>query len=164
MKYSAFTLRANGITNQIKTDVKICDSYGTQKSVTVKAIWDTGASGTCISKKVANSLGLVPVGMSSHNTAAGTIDCYDYIVDIILPNQVCIQKVRVSDFLGGPDLDVLVGMDIICAGDFSITNANGISVVSFRIPPDAFHIDYVATQKPDKKGKLLKDQLKKKQI
>ena len=54
-------------------------------------------------------------------------------------------------------------MDIICAGDFSITNANGKTVVSYRIPPDAFHIDYVATQKSDKKGKLLKEQLRKKQ-
>lgn len=55
-------------------------------------------------------------------------------------------------------------MDIIAAGDLAITNANGKTVVSYRIPPDAFHIDYVAVQKPDKKGKLIKEQLKKKQV
>lgn len=160
MKYSAFTIHAKGKLNQIRSEVTISAA----SSITVNAIWDTGASGTCISKRVAQELKLVPIGMSSHNTAAGTIDCYDYLVDIILLNNVCIQKVRVSDFLGGPDLDVLIGMDIIGTGDLSITNANGKTVVSFRIPPDAFHIDYVATQKSDKSGKLIKEQLRKKQV
>ena len=66
--------------------------------------------------------------------------------------------------MGAPGLDALIGMDIIAAGDLAITNANGKTVVSYRIPPDAFHIDYVAVQKPDKKGKLIKEQLKKKQV
>lgn len=160
MKYSAFTIHAKGKLNQIRSEVTISAA----SSITVNAIWDTGASGTCISRKVAQALKLIPIGMSSHNTAAGTIDCYDYIVDVVLPNNVCIQKVRVSDFLGGPDLDVLIGMDIISTGDLSITNANGKTVVSFRFPPDAFHIDYVATQKSDKSGKLIKEQLRKKQV
>ena len=162
MKYDAFTITANnGKLNQIKTEVAV---QGNGLGVKINAIWDTGASGTCISKRIAQQLKLVPVGMSSHNTAAGTIDCYDYVVDIILPNNVCIHNLRVSDFMGGPGLDALIGMAIIAAGDLAITNANGKTVVSYRIPPDAFHIDYVAVQKPDKKGKLIKEQLKKKQV
>lgn len=162
MKYDAFTITAkNGKLNQIKTEVAI---HKNGLEIKINAVWDTGASGSCISKNVANQLKLIPVGMSSHNTAAGTIDCYDYIVDITLPNNVCIKNLRVSDFMGGPNLDALIGMDIISAGDFSITNANENTVVSYRIPPDAFHIDYVAAQKPNKKGKLIKEQLKKKQF
>lgn len=162
MKYDAFTVTAhNGKLNQITTAVLI---QSKTSSININAIWDTGASGTCISKRVAQQLNLTPIGMSSYNTAAGTVDCYDYIIDIILPNNVRIQNLRVSDFMGGPDLDALIGMDIISAGDFSITNANGNTVVSYRIPPDAFHIDYVAALKPDKKGKLIKEQLKKKQV
>lgn len=94
MKYSAFTLTANGKLNQIKTEV-IVQANGNRCKI--NAIWDTGASGTCISKKVAQHLNLKPV-------------------------------------------------------------------VSYRLPPDAFHIDYVAVQKPDKKGRLIKEQLKKKQV
>ena len=161
MRYDSFTVTANnGRLNQIKTEIIVC---GVNKNIKINGIWDTGASESCISKRLAKELGLVPIGMSSRHTAGGCIDCYDYIVDIILPNNVCIQQVRVSDSMGGPDLDALIGMDIICAGDMSITNANGITVMSYRIPSDAFHIDYVATQKPDKKGKLLKEQLRKKQ-
>lgn len=75
MKYDAFTITANnGKLNQIKTEVVV---QGNGLGVKINAIWDTGASGTCISKRVAQQLKLVPVGMSSHNTAAGTIDCYD---------------------------------------------------------------------------------------
>ncbi len=32
-------------------------------------------------------------------------------------------------------------------GDLAITNAGGKTVMSFRIPSDAFHIDYVKMQK-----------------
>ena len=34
-------------------------------------------------------------------------------------------------------------MDIICAGDLSISNAKRKSVVSFRMPPDPEHRDFV---------------------
>ena len=42
----------------------------------------------------------------------------------------------------GTDIDVLIGMDIIRHGDFSITNTNSATTFSFRIPSVA-EIDYV---------------------
>ena len=42
--------------------------------------------------------------------------------------------------------DVLIGMDIITLGDFSITNVNGKTVFSFRIPSTET-VDYVQQEK-----------------
>jgi hypothetical protein len=64
-----------------------------------------------------------------------------FLVDIGLPNGVRASNIRVTDgdIFG---CDVLIGMDIIGAGDFSITNVNGITVMSFRLP-SIKEIDYV---------------------
>lgn len=161
MKYKAFTLKSSSKLYQIKTEISV--NYNNE-TIQAFAIWDTGASGTCISKRIAESLKAIPIGMNRINTAAGLVDCNDYLVDIVLPNNVIMQNVRVSEFAGGPNIDILIGMDIISQGDLAITNANGFTVVSFRVPSDAFHIDYVATSKSNKQGKLAKSQLRKKQI
>ncbi len=34
----------------------------------------------------------------------------------------------------GDDSDIIIGMDILTQGDFSITNLDGRTVCSFRIP------------------------------
>ena len=64
-----------------------------------------------------------------------------FLVNIALPNKVIFTGVRVTK--GElPDADVLVGMDIICRGDFAVTNAGGVSMFSFRVPSQV-HIDFV---------------------
>lgn len=40
--------------------------------------------------------------------------------------------------------DVLIGMDIITIGDFTITKENNCTVFSFRYPSSPKHIDFVA--------------------
>jgi len=64
-------------------------------------------------------------------------------VDILLPNNVAIPNVHVTEALNLGEYDILIGMDIITIGDFSITNANKMTVFSFRIPPYYKHTDYV---------------------
>lgn len=56
-----------------------------------------------------------------------------YLVNIFLPNQVVFSKIRVTkgEF---PGADILIGMDVIGSGDFAVTNNNGRTVFSFRIP------------------------------
>jgi hypothetical protein len=65
-----------------------------------------------------------------------------YLINISLPNSTGIAGLRVTegDLVGG--IDGLVGMDIITTGDFSITNCEGKTCISFRIPSIAT-IDYV---------------------
>ena len=54
---------------------------------------------------------------------------------------------RVVDDLGD-DIDVLIGMDIIQHGDFSITNVNNKTTFSFRTP-SMKEIDYVKESKTE---------------
>jgi len=58
-------------------------------------------------------------------------------------NRVAIPSVRVTKGqLAGGGVDVLIGMDVITIGDFSITNFGAEAIFSFRIPSQG-HVDYV---------------------
>lgn len=98
-----------------------------------KAIWDTGATRTAISQKVADECGLKPIGVTLIHTAAGESKRNTYLVNVWLPNRVMIPNVTVAQ-CELIDTDVLIGMDIINRGDFAVTNKDGKTVFSFRIP------------------------------
>ena len=107
---------------------------GNRTPVVVKAIWDTGAYGSVISPRVAEELGLMPVGVKPIQTANGTYEAYAYVVDVMLPNNLVIRGVEVSE----SDLkvcDALIGMDIISMGDMKITNKPTTKFI-FRIPAE----------------------------
>lgn len=57
-----------------------------------------------------------------------------YLATIELTPEIIFSNLPVYDFVGYEDLDVLIGMDIITTGDFAITEDNGNTVVSYRIP------------------------------
>lgn len=110
---------------------RIC---GIRMPIVVKAIWDTGAYGSVISPRVAEELGLLPVGVKPIQTANGTYEAYAYVVDVMLPNKLVIRGVEVSE----SDLkvcDALIGMDIISMGDMKITNKPTTKFM-FRIPAE----------------------------
>ena len=113
------------------------------------AVWDTGATGSAITQRVVDHCGLQPIGRAQIHHA-GTNDEPDevdtYLVDISLPNGVVMKNVEVgiSNFRGG---DVLIGMDIINAGDFAVTNSNNRTQFTFQVPPAA-DIDFTKGQPP----------------
>jgi hypothetical protein len=57
-----------------------------------------------------------------------------YLVNVYLPNEIGIIGVNVTEGILGGDVEMLIGMDIISMGDFSVTNVGGKSCFSFRIP------------------------------
>ena len=65
-----------------------------------------------------------------------------YDMDIRLPNDVTVTDVPVLEFKIGTDFEFIIGMSILRMGDIAITNANGNTVFSFRIPPANEHIDF----------------------
>jgi len=145
-QYSAFTLKANGIANVIISNVDVHQPIPGQDSKVERfvAIWDTGATSTVITPKVVQSLGLIPSGKANLRGVAGGKDNADtYFIVIELPNSV---KVNVPKAVEAPhiagDADILIGMDIITLGDFSLTVVGGKSVFSFRVP-SIQTIDYV---------------------
>lgn len=105
------------------------------------AQWDTGASGSVLSKKLVETLKLVPISYAKSIGASGPYDTGVYYVDIFLPNHYGICKLKVTDgsFVGA---DMLIGMDVIAQGDFSVTNFNRKTTFSFRMP-SLHEIDYV---------------------
>lgn len=141
--FSAFTVKSNGgLLNVLITEIAI-HIPGTSNNVKVKAIWDTGATGSVITQSVVNKLVLLPTGMATVHTANGPATRNTYTVDIGLPNQVLIGQVIATgvDALSS-GCDALIGMDIIGLGDFSITNHKGVTCMSFRVP-SGHEIDYV---------------------
>jgi predicted aspartyl protease len=101
---------------------------------TYKGVWDTGATGSVLTSKMIEELELKPSGMTEVQTANGRSQSKTYIVDLMLPNNLIIKNLTVSetDSLGA--IDLLVGMDVIQMGDFSISNAEGKTRFSFCIP------------------------------
>lgn len=140
---SAFTIKStSGLMRVLISDVNI-HAPGETNHIAIKAIWDTGATGSAISKKLANQLGLVQTGIARVNTANGQIDQKTYTVDIGLPNKLLIQGIiatEVDSLASG--CDALIGMDIITLGDFSVTNHKSVTCMSFRFP-SLHEIDYV---------------------
>lgn len=137
---------------------------GQKVKITAKALVDTGCSRTSISKRLATACKLIPFRKTRMENAGGIDIVNVYTVDIFLPNKVRFNNVSVAEYVDNNRFDIIIGMDILKHLDLSITNANGQMMFSIRQPPDAFHIDYEKLQKKDKSAKIMKEQLKKKQV
>lgn len=138
--YSAFTIKHNVIISQLRTPVNIISGSNQCDGV---ALWDTGASGSCISDRIVHNLRLIPTGRQKVLTPSGETTVNTYMVDVILPNGVTIKDVPVCDSdIGKQGLDMLIGMDIIKYGDMTITNYNNRTFFTFRIPSQGA-ADYV---------------------
>ncbi len=113
--------------------------------------WDTCATGTHISQRVVDALSLEISGFKYVNPAVGeSVIKPTYDVSVYLPNNVCFQNVEVTlwDFDVDESEDILVGMDIISKGDFALTNQEGKTKFSFRLP-SCTSIDFVLERKKE---------------
>lgn len=107
-------------------------SHSFQKFI---AIWDTGATGSVITQKIVDKLGLIPTGKTTVHGVNSTQVVDTYIVDILLPNNVNVENVNVMVCeINSPGSDMLIGMDIIGIGDFAISNASNHTEFSFCFP------------------------------
>jgi predicted aspartyl protease len=107
-----------------------------------ESIWDTGASSCAISNRVVSALGLKPTGMTTMRGANGEALTNTYLLNLYLPNGVAFSGVRVAEVKLVGNEDILIGMDVISAGDFTVSNYDGKTCMSFRIPSQE-RTDYV---------------------
>lgn len=157
---SAFTLKYENIKNKLLTSIEIKGNGKTIKSV---ALWDTGATACCISQDIAKQLGLISTGKTNMTTPNQTSERDTYLVDIVLPNNVTINDVLVVDSeIEKQKIGMLVGMNIINCGDLAVSNFNGKTTFTFRMPSEKT-TDYVTQIKvakmigtPHGKGKRKK--------
>lgn len=144
----SFTARYPQRVNVLKTPVKVSKAFDvatppkTSSFKIFSAIWDTGATHSVITDRVATECSLIPFSMTQVQTAAGITNCEVYYASIILRNDVTFPKIRVTKGNIGVGADVLIGMDIINKGDFAVTNRGGKTVFSFRMP-SIVDIDFV---------------------
>ncbi len=150
----SFTTKHTGLVREIITEIHISEPIAGSKITKdderiykTSALWDTGATGSVITTATATQLGLRPTSIARVSHAGGVTDQNVYLVDIYLPNNLCVPAVKVTEC---PDtvghFGVIIGMDIISLGDFAFTNTDGKSVFSFRIP-SAETIDYVSHER-----------------
>ena len=149
---SGFTTKANGRANVLKNEIYVSDAYD-PKSGGVQppnkqfiCIWDTGARGSVIRKKVADDLNLLPSGrvnvaVVGRGGETNEFETNSYLINVYLPNKAAIISLRVAEgTIAGAD--ALIGMDVIGMGDFAITNCNGQTWWTFRMP-SIEEIDFV---------------------
>ena len=148
----AFTMTADGRLSALVTEVGVAEprdpslSRHKAPSTTFRAVWDTGATNSAISPRIVKECSLRPTGVTQLHTADGSQRHNTYRVSIFLPNHVVVPEVTVSE-CNLLDADVLIGMDIIGAGDFAVTNPDGKTLFSFRLPSRE-RIDFVNPPPP----------------
>ena len=156
MKYQALTLKAPGIARSIVIPVVVsqskilCQKFKFKKiEADVMALIDTGATNTSISDRLAISLGLKAVEQCEVYAAGGVHIANVYMIDVLLRSMVEFTNIRAAEFLANEKFDIIIGMDILTLGDLAITNHSNRTVLSFRVPPDTAHIDFVEKAKKD---------------
>jgi predicted aspartyl protease len=158
--FTAFTLEHKARVNVLKTEVIVSSittinpNGGTRKYI---AVWDTGATNTVISQRVATNFNLIPTGKIPVSTASGKTISNQYLVSMILPNKLNVPDILVTEGDLGDNFDVLIGMDIIGCGDFSVTNVDNKTVFSFRYP-SCETIDYCKEARKIKNKEIEKAQ------
>lgn len=120
---------------QLCSSCRVIDPL-TRNSVPARAIWDTGASQSCISTAIASALNLPVVTSTTSSTANGIAKATVHAVDISIGN-LTFQKISVTA-LQIPEDSVLIGMDLIGIGTFTVKNmdVNGEKkkVLTLEIP------------------------------
>ena len=142
---NAFTKVHDGIAPNIFTNAGICALSPSKESESLepederfqwrKALWDTGATQSCISDRLAGSLGLEMVGFVEIGSAVGVHNVPFYHAHFLLPNRLVFHDMELIQFTyTDDDCDLIIGMDIMTQGDLALTNFEGRTVFSFRIP------------------------------
>lgn len=135
----------NGIARELITDGIVYDPLLNKQIALTKVIWDTGATNSVINEKIAQQFGLIPTGQIQQNTANGGRIANTYVVNVILPNGVQFAELNISDGDLGAGTEMLIGMDIIASGDFTVQNYDGKTHFSFCMP--AFENKYDMLEK-----------------
>ena len=138
----AFTIKYAGRAGVLFTDIGISkpEYHGAQLNK-FRGVWDTGATNSVVSQRVVDALNLKVVRTIKNQTANGEREAGVYVVDLYLPNMVRLQGQAVIDGLLA-DADVLIGMDVIGAGDFAVTHHGTGTCMTFQLPSGR-HIDFV---------------------
>ena len=132
MDTHAFITINDALTKTLTNDVSVMAG---KKTIKATALWDTGATSSCVSERVVKELNPPLRGKTTIRTPSGEDVANIYEVNILLPNKVNVERTLVIESkIGNQGIDVLIGMDIIAIGDFAVSNFDGKTSFTFRIP------------------------------
>ena len=141
--------------NKLITSVKLLPITSLNKTlrntpIEITALWDTGATLSCIRPDLRDRLGLQMVRTDSSATISGIGGMVkaDYtIATVFLTHNLAIEycPLYVLDF--PKSFDIVIGMDIIRMGDFAVCNKENKTSFSFILPPLPDRIDFLKTAK-----------------
>jgi predicted aspartyl protease len=147
--YRGFTAVYTRLVDEISTPVQLEPVYTANKNllgkrIEIEALWDTGATMTCVKPSLWNKLKLLPsklVGSITMSGIGGNVKADGTLVSIWLTPNFMLEfcPVFITDFPGAEE--ILIGMDIITLGDFAVCNAEGKTSFSFAVPPFPDRID-----------------------
>lgn len=133
-QHFAFKNDYNNISLRLITEVEIYDVSQSPQKIKVNALWDTGAMLSAITPEIAKHLNLIPFNRVKVN-GINNISMADLVkVSMRLPNLVEVKNTNVTVCNLVKDVDLLIGMDIIQLGDFSISNGKGKNLFTFVMP------------------------------
>ena len=136
-KIRVLTYSSNKIMNQLTSYVYV----GKEKDDLIDknrfiCIWDTGASVSCITSNIVEKYNLTSTGKSNFYTGghreSKLTDIYS--INLMFRDDFVFNNLRVLKIEKHDVFDIIIGMDIISKGDFSVSNLNGKTSFSFRIP------------------------------
>jgi predicted aspartyl protease len=140
----AFKQDNAGHVNSLVTEAEVFPASDRSQSISVRALWDTGAMGSVITPKILKALNLTPFNRilvyGVNNTSIADV----VKISVGLPNKIFVDDINATVCDLTPGIDMLIGMDIIVSGDFAISNAGGQTLFTFAIPPFENKIDLYA--------------------
>jgi hypothetical protein len=154
----ALTNVSQGIARSIITPVEVTNVFTSQK-VPTRGIWDTGATNSVVTKSTATSLGLKPVRQTKVRGVHGDKIVNVYYVNITLNNKNITLNTQVTEcdeLSTDHSVGMLIGMNVITMGDFAVTNFQGNTTMTFRVP-SLQKIDFVAGMKTGQQ--IVKDKI-----
>lgn len=161
--HHAFRVEYKGLSGILFTDIGVSEIKRPKKKTDFKfykAVWDTGATNTVISPRIAKDLNLKPVDKTVVNAVNGKHIVNRYLIRTLsLPNRVAFEDLTVTEGTMGGNIDILIGMDLITKGDFHLSHYGGKTIFSFALPPHKNIIDLL--EKTNKVNERLKKKARK---
>lgn len=154
----SLTMANTGLSKVIVSPIKIKNTF-TNEVIETHGIWDTGATDSVITKSAAATLGLTTIRKAEVNGVHGKKEVNVYHVNLTLNNERITVDTLVTEceeLSADSSINFLIGMNIINLGDFAITNYQGETMMSFRIP-SLQKIDFVKASK--NAGPYIKDKI-----
>jgi predicted aspartyl protease len=143
----AFTSRYQGKALKVINEVEIFPAFLLNSTPIAGrkyiALYDTGATRSAISPTVVQELNLPIIRATRVGVGGGFHDTTSHLVNIKLPSNVMCPMFEVANIHVPSGENVIIGMDILSAGDFAVTQDKGNTIFSFCVPSRKC-VDFVA--------------------